>query len=162
MRCDGPIEGRGLQRLCAKCVKTWKWCDGCKTLRKRTAFQLPNGREVRYCYDPCILAKGREQRSTQENKDWSYRRHLKRKFGLNAEEADLWASIKQCSVCKVEEDRINMHVDHNHRTGRIRGVLCRRCNFAASVLDGDPTWLESLKKYLTRDVPRVAFPLHNG
>jgi len=37
----------------------------------------------------------------------------------------------KCAICQLdlkEEQPSNQHVDHNHTTGKIRGVLCRSCN----------------------------------
>lgn len=37
-----------------------------------------------------------------------------------------------CAICKIHESKLKqgLHVDHNHKTGVIRGLLCVRCNFA--------------------------------
>ncbi len=38
---------------------------------------------------------------------------------------------------------VKMSVDHNHETGEIRGLLCRRCNTAIGYLNDDPGLLEA-------------------
>lgn len=43
----------------------------------------------------------------------------------------------KCGICKTDlsdEDNTNRHVDHNHDSGEIRGVLCRRCNLLEGTL----------------------------
>lgn len=40
------------------------------------------------------------------------------------------------------------HVDHCHTTGRVRGLLCRRCNVSLGHFDDDPTILRRLADYL--------------
>jgi hypothetical protein len=53
--------------------------------------------------------------------------HLKRRYGLT--EDDVKQLIAQqggvCAVCRIENPE---HVDHCHRTGKVRGVLCFNCN----------------------------------
>ena len=43
---------------------------------------------------------------------------------------------------------ISLHVDHDHRTGRIRGILCFRCNNAIGDLEDDPELLTRGAEYV--------------
>jgi len=43
------------------------------------------------------------------------------------------------------------HVDHNHATGKIRGLLCRGCNHALGNVADSPEVLEALAAYLRAD-----------
>lgn len=64
---------------------------------------------------------------------------LKAKYGITPEVYD--AMFKQqngvCKICKqTERGRYkNLAVDHNHRTGEVRGLLCRRCNLGLAYLE---------------------------
>jgi hypothetical protein len=51
------------------------------------------------------------------------KRNVKRDFGINPEEYDKMK--KECSICRSK--RI-LHIDHDHLTGRVRGILCVNCN----------------------------------
>jgi hypothetical protein len=59
-----------------------------------------------------------------------------------------------CAVCKVEETiqifnaTISLSVDHNHLTGKVRGLLCRNCNLALGLLNEDPETIQALAKYI--------------
>lgn len=55
-------------------------------------------------------------------------RSLKRKFGLTVQQyrSLIDASGGVCPICRFEPD--NWQVDHDHVTGRVSGVVCRRCN----------------------------------
>ncbi|MFN8036229.1 MAG: endonuclease domain-containing protein [Acidimicrobiia bacterium] len=35
-----------------------------------------------------------------------------------------------CAICHASPDDIQFHVDHDHETGEVRGLLCMRCNNA--------------------------------
>ena len=54
-----------------------------------------------------------------------------------------------CEVCGAKGDsKKPICVDHDHSTGKVRGFLCRRCNFTLGQADDDPVLLEKLALYL--------------
>ncbi len=64
---------------------------------------------------------------------YSFKSHLKYTYGLSSDEYDamLLRQNNRCGICNVEftERGIHrVHVDHDHDTGRVRGLLCRGCN----------------------------------
>lgn len=79
-----------------------------------------------------------------------FKRRL-RKFGLTAEQ---YFQIKsdqnsKCALCDFlpSEDDYALAVDHCHRTGRVRGLLCHRCNTALERVDDIPDWIERVLAY---------------
>lgn len=56
---------------------------------------------------------------------------------------------KYCQVCGETE---NLCIDHNHRTGKVRGTLCRRCNVALGYLRDNPVFIKNLLVYLEKDL----------
>ena len=50
-----------------------------------------------------------------------------------------------CEVCGSTE---NLHVDHNHDTGKYRGVLCQHCNMGLGHFRDDPNLLIKATQYL--------------
>lgn len=42
------------------------------------------------------------------------------------------------------------HIDHNHATNRVRGLLCVRCNVALGVVESTPRWLSRTAAYLEK------------
>lgn len=79
------------------------------------------------------------------------RSHLKRKYGMTIEEYDamLEAQGGGCFICgKPPRDDISLHVDHDHSTGRIRGILCFCCNNALADFQEDPALLGKAVTYL--------------
>jgi hypothetical protein len=57
-----------------------------------------------------------------------------------------------CAICgKPSTDyKRNLHVDHDHLTGKVRGLLCVRCNYGIGYFGEDTTLLENAKVYLTK------------
>ncbi len=87
-------------------------------------------------------------------------RKLKKEFGISLEEY-LSLSNEQhgvCGICFKPETTIhnktkkaqNLSVDHDHSTGKVRGLLCSKCNTALGLLDEDPTRVISLLKYIEK------------
>jgi hypothetical protein len=77
--------------------------------------------------------------------------HLKRKYGLTPEAYDsLFAEQGGgCAICRRSpRGPIAFHIDHDHETGRIRGLLCFRCNNALGDFDDDPAVLRAAIDYL--------------
>ena len=57
-----------------------------------------------------------------------YSKHLWKKYKLT-EDAYRDLLINQYFKCKICEDKcVKLEVDHCHKTGKIRGLLCHRCN----------------------------------
>ena len=96
------------------------------------------------------------QRRNRARRGDEYRRleregHLRRKYGLtqNMFEALVAAQLGNCAICGANEDR-DLHVDHDHRTNKVRGLLCGKCNKAIGLLQDDPDLLDAAKRYLER------------
>lgn len=78
-------------------------------------------------------------------------RQLKKKLKeFNILEADYeMLLLLGCSVCKnlgTKEKRL--HLDHSHKTGKFRGILCSNCNFAIGHSKDNPILLRRLANYL--------------
>lgn len=82
----------------------------------------------------------------------AYQRKLK--YGLSQEQFEtlIRNQDNRCAGCRIEFNSENVsHVDHNHNTGQIRGLLCVRCNiFLGAIRDSTDT-LDRLKVYLQND-----------
>jgi hypothetical protein len=56
-----------------------------------------------------------------------------------------------CAICGVHASELPkaLAVDHNHETGKVRGLLCDNCNKAIGLLKDEPLLLEAAAKYLS-------------
>ncbi len=80
-------------------------------------------------------------------------RYLRSKYGItDYEYARLLGYNKDCCwICNGKSGGKNLAVDHNHRNGRIRGLLCKRCNGVLARMMDDVLLLQSATQYLYRD-----------
>jgi len=77
--------------------------------------------------------------------------YLKRRYGITPEQWDaIWeAQGRRCGSCKSPAtDGKYWHVDHNHRTGKVRGILCHGCNTGLGNFRDDPARLQAAIHYL--------------
>ena len=81
---------------------------------------------------------------TKEYKEHVRRRRIKWLYGLSYEDYELMLkkSEGKCLICKdVPKQRRLIHIDHDHSNGKVRGVLCSRCN-------GQLGWYEKYKEQI--------------
>ena len=103
------------------------WCPRCEQALPVDLFgrnaSARNGRTT-YC-KPCHNTVGRETKERLHGSTRDY--HLKRRYGLTSSDVDALVEAQggRCAVC---QERPPEHVDHDHRTGEVRGVLCSCCN----------------------------------
>ncbi len=101
-----------------------------------------------------LNAYRREYRQRPERKAADREYHLRRKYGvgLTEYEALLDAQGGVCRICGEPRPEVRtLHVDHDHDTGAIRGLLCFRCNNAIGDLRDDYDLVRKLADYLDQD-----------
>ena len=91
-----------------------------------------------YCY-PCHNKNGHESR---EKKGGARDYHLRARYGMTEEEVNGLIEKQNgiCPICQAEPN--SWHVDHDHDTGVVRGVLCHHCNTALGNFRDDVKLLE--------------------
>lgn len=73
----------------------------------------------------------------------------RRRYGVTQEafDAALQAQDGKCRICRAPDPNC---VDHDHTTGRFRGVLCSPCNAGLGLLRDDPERIRAAIRYLER------------
>lgn len=93
-------------------------------------------------------------RYRKENRLKSYMGEIKRKYGVSKDvfDAMLQSQSGKCLICNSDflwSKRSNTpHVDHCHISGKVRGLLCRRCNSSLGYFNDNPALFESAANYL--------------
>lgn len=122
----------------------------------------------RYCYLKAWVAsntdrvreqaRGRtESDAAREKRNARKRnRHFLLEYGLTADDIKRMEDSQggRCRICHQPPDRgifgqpPKLHVDHNHATGEVRGMLCSGCNTGIGMLQEDPLRLFASIEYL--------------
>lgn len=92
------------------------------------------------------------------------RHHVRREYGKTLEELEeiLRSQEERCAIClrhwtgcpaprpsRYEDGFLqHLYVDHDHKTGNIRGLLCHGCNGAIAFFNDDPDRADAAAAYL--------------
>ena len=86
------------------------------------------------------------------NKERYYGNTIKRKYGLTLNEYNALRLEQdyKCAICGDHEEVVGkkMYVDHNHDTGKIRKLLCTKCNVGIGMLKDSAEVLLKAAQYL--------------
>ena len=95
------------------------------------------------------------------------RRGLLSSYGITAEDYDLLINKQrgECPICHTSLHKLTskqIHLDHDHHTGIIRGIICHMCNWRLS--DSDAEWFTSALQYVSKPgvVPRIVGAVMNS
>lgn len=142
----GVYEFGGPPKRCPSCNKAAIAERGRKAGRKYST--TPKGRAARRKR----YERRRALQSEEERKLEAFKWHLKREYGLTLEEYDEFVKGhgNRCAICArgPEHQQRRLHVDHDHESGKIRGLLCSSCNTGLGQFQDDPELLEEARKYL--------------
>ena len=112
--------------------KLMKMCNACHSIKTNTAprgIGTPEERRVR----------------TSRNSE------LKSKYGITIEDYEAMEKAQGdgCALCGgTQVDDRGLAVDHSHKTGKVRGLLCSNCNRALGGFRDDPTLLRKAADYV--------------
>lgn len=129
-----------------------KVCKTCKKNRLLKFFyQYPSGFYRVHCID-CSKSIRNQYNKNNSDKVRSYKLH--QRYGLTLYEYNQLLNKQKgrCKICKSlhtgRKTSSHFHVDHCHTTGKIRGLLCHKCNSALGKFNDDVQILKNAIKYL--------------
>jgi len=95
-----------------------------------------------------------------ERKDEITSYKLKRSYGITLDKYnELYKEQKGlCAICEKKETLVDrrtgkirkLAVDHCHKTGKVRGLLCRNCNMLLGCLSDSVTFINKILDYLSK------------
>lgn len=88
----------------------------------------------------------------QKNRESESLKQKLRKYGMSLDDfiAMLDAQDHQCAICHEHHDEVErgLYIDHDHTTGKVRGLLCHRCNAGIGFFRDSVQYLEDAAEYL--------------
>lgn len=77
---------------------------------------------------------------------------LRRVYGITLAEYEAMRDEQgdACAVCRGRDAHCDLHVDHDHASGRVRGLLCYRCNMTVGMARDSADILRAAAAYLER------------
>lgn len=154
-RCNRMLPFSSFRPDLDSAIGLFSWCRECSRVdaRKRFAEKKAAGKCWKHGSVPALPGKS----WCQACKDDSRRKRIKR-YGLTLEDYDriLAEQGGGCAICGAtagsrksrSQERRRLVVDHCHKTGVVRGILCGDCNTGIGLLGDDPERIASASNYL--------------
>ena len=125
-------------------------------LAERKARRSANQKRYYYANRDKILARNARsaviyKAAHREERAKDSRRRNLSKYNMRPEEYDAMLEVQSgvCLICGRPPKKIRLHVDHDHKTGKVRGLLCFQCNNqVVLVLDRYPRRIHRALLYL--------------
>ncbi len=109
-----------------------------------------NTKEKRIAYQKQWDKENPEKKARYRKKS-----HLRLLYGINIEEYNLLFAKQEgkCAICGTHQSGLKkvLSVDHCHETGKVRGLLCQRCNSGIGFLNDDIENLKCAILYLNKE-----------
>jgi hypothetical protein len=127
-----------------------KTCSKCKKSKSIENFYADKRFDDKH-YPSCKLCVGDKQRNS----------YLKKNYGLDTNGYEKLLNIQQggCAICGKKSDTYlpqckknkKLAVDHDHETGKIRGILCENCNRGIGLLSHSIELLKNAMDYINNN-----------
>lgn len=131
-----------------------KFCFTCKTEKPVSEFYKSN---VKYYSSACKICNKERKNSwskTDEGKLSATKTKLKQRFGITLEEYETLLTLQnnQCLLCGTSkcDSGHKLSIDHCHKTGKIRGLLCKACNVGLGNFKDNQEALAKAIEYLKK------------
>lgn len=147
----------------AKVIGAKKVCHACKTDKPAMDFYLTRGNKGGLAHEckPCSYARAQtwrlDNRIGERNRPRRRRDYLRDQYDLTeAKLATMLASqAGKCAICEVllipgNRGTDALHIDHDHKTGVIRELLCHGCNTALGKFKDSEEVLRRAIEYLKK------------
>ena len=146
-----------------------KTCPSCKEEKSLFDFAIrQSGHRIGQAVPYCKVCNNEKQKERKQRDPSIYRRiewpsKLKNIYGITVD--DYYRMLEEqgggCGICgtKVPSARKRKYVtqemffvDHSHSTGKVRGLLCGKCNRGLGYFEDEPDRLEEAANYLRRSL----------
>jgi len=140
-----------MSKLYSDLYRTCMTCDVEKHITEFYMRDKKTGRRHSACKE---CDKARVKARHQANPDRTRNNDLKRNYGITLKEHQEMYEAQNglCATCKKPGDGKwkKLCVDHDHKTGKLRQLLCRRCNMILGQAYDDKSLFSEFIFYLER------------
>ena len=141
-----------------------KTCKICNQLKPLTDFYqtVRNGSPYGHhgkCKE-CYIKKQQENYDPLKQRDENLKQRYGKNFGLLEYNALLEKQGHKCAICNSTDPKGRksgrgggvdvFYVDHNHKTGEVRGLLCNVCNRTIGYVNEDVELIKNMIEYVKR------------
>jgi hypothetical protein len=123
-------------------------CSRCKVVKPLEDFPRHRSQPLGRGYHCKVCHAAITRANIKKNHGGGRGFQLKRRYGLDAVQVE-WMILQQGGLCAICRTRKPVHIDHDHKTGLVRGVLCFSCNRGLGKFGDDRVLLRSAVDYLT-------------
>ena len=142
--------------------------DSCPKCGKDTSEKdyYPSQLKKKYAWcKVCLVNNNRKHRPKHKERDKQYNKEYRQKFPDKCRASERNAKLKKaygisqndfcrllesqgnrCKICRESSEKF--HVDHDHKTGKVRGLLCNLCNVGLGAFRDNVAYLENAIEYL--------------
>lgn len=124
---------RGLRAVCKKCHN-----------EKSDQWQKQNREQAN------ANARNWRARNPEKVRISALRHYVRKHYGMTLEEYNALTQNARCAICRKKIKPGKHCLDHCHESGRVREVLCGKCNTGLGCFRDDPELLELAAEYLRR------------
>jgi len=121
----------GLGSYCKDCIKLYQQENKLHIAEYQKQYRIKNGESLR---------------------QYAREHHAMYRYGISKKQLDKLVDIcgSSCQICGASLSVSNPpHVDHNHDTGEVRGILCRCCNSGLGLFQDSTMFLKKAIEYLS-------------
>ena len=144
-RCKCTFEKNGIKTICSDCSTK---CASCGSELNENTWDKSAKERNQYKCKNCVAEVVRRTRCKVKQREYDLQRHYK----ISNEDYNRMLEEQQheCAICgiTIKLHGKRFHVDHNHITGSIRGLLCGPCNVAIGLLKDDADVCYNAYEYL--------------
>ena len=144
----------GVRSWCKECTKEyqreWATKNPSRPQKATQKYKASNREKIRE-WNRQYAARIRKEKP-EKSKEWELRARLKRLYGVTPEWRDqtIVEQEGRCAICGGLPGKLGLSIDHDHKTGKARALLCNQCNTGLHKMEQDIEWIRKAEQYLRR------------
>lgn len=154
--CKRPDVKSGFASHCKTCQREWRTANRNALLAQKKQYydsnrdQIAQRKRQRYEANRDELLERQRQRYAVDPERFRWH-EMRRRYGISKAKYDALFTAQGglCAICRAAcTTGRSLAVDHDHKTGRVRGLLCANCNFGLGKFRDSSALLSAAINYL--------------